>query len=176
MIHVYTRCPKCYQCRPSSRMHFLFKAQTHPSRSTPCRFFPAFSPCQAFKSVVQSRPHVSIHSNHTSHHAPVQSPPPHHLTFALFAFGSSLHGCFAFVCHPAITLSASPATCASCSFGLRVRTAFVVIGYVSCSSSVDMLLRQALFARSVTLLPSLEAHTASHTCDNRDDYLCVSPI
>jgi len=34
------------------------------------------------------------------------------VTLALFAFGSSLHGCFAIVRHPAITLSASPATCA----------------------------------------------------------------
>ena len=92
--------------------------------------FPVFSPCQAFKSVVQSRPHVSIHSNpHITPctHAITPSPSSHPRSLRVWILVAWL---FAFVCHPAITLSGSPTTCAGLLFGLRVRLASVVIGYV----------------------------------------------
>jgi len=91
---------------------------------------PVFSPCQAFKSVVQSRPHVSIHSNpHITSctHAITSSPSSSPRSLHVWILAAWL---FAFVCHPAVTLSGSPATCAVLLFGLRVRLASVVIGYV----------------------------------------------
>jgi len=66
--------------------------------------------------------------NQTMH--PTQPPFPHHVTLALFAIGSSSHGCFAFVHHPAVALFASAATCAVMLFGSRVGIVLVVIGYV----------------------------------------------
>ncbi|KAF8501614.1 hypothetical protein F5888DRAFT_1249963 [Russula emetica] len=82
--------------------------------------FPVFSPCQAFKSVVQYRPHVSIHSNpHITlcTHAITSSPSFHPRSLRVWILVAWL---FAFVCHPAVMLSGSPATCAVSLFGLRV--------------------------------------------------------
>jgi hypothetical protein len=110
-------------------MQFLFKAKLTPLRSTPCRFYQFSRLVKLSKSVVQSRPHVTIHSNphivHPCNHLfPIISPS---LSLRVWILAAWL---FAFVCHPAVTLSGSPATCAVLLFGLRVRLASVVIGYV----------------------------------------------
>ena len=39
MIYIRTRCPSAINVAPSSRMHFIFKEQAHPLRSTPRRCF-----------------------------------------------------------------------------------------------------------------------------------------
>lgn len=65
----------------------------------------------------------------TSHRAPMQSPLPHHLT----SLSSRLDPRCMAVCirmSPRRTLSRSPATCGALLFGLQVRLATVVIGYV----------------------------------------------
>ena len=90
-----------------------------------------FSPCQAFKSFVRFSHLVQLPSNpyHQTMH-PMQPPFPHHVTLALFAIGSSSHGCFAFVHHPTVALFASATTCAVMLSGLRAGIVLVVIGYV----------------------------------------------
>jgi hypothetical protein len=128
--------------------------------------FPVFSPCQAFKSVVQYRPHVSIHPNpHITlcTHAITSSPSSHPRFLRVWILVARL---FAFVCHPTVTLSGSPATCA------------VLLWFASeislcrhwiclCSYSVDMLLRQALslpfifLPRPKHILPAIPAITVT---------------
>lgn len=93
--------------------------------------FPVFSPCQAFKSVVQYRPHVSIHPNPPitlCTHAITSSSLYHPRFLRVWILVARL---FAFICCSAVTLSGSPTTCAVLLFGLRVRLASVVIEYAS---------------------------------------------
>ena len=121
---------------------------------------PVFSPCQAFKSVVQSRPHVSIYSNPhiTCTHAITSSPSSHPRSLRVWILVAWL---FAFACYPVVTLSGSPTTYAVLPFGLRVRLASVVIGHVFVLPALICFCDK----------PSPSVHIASHTRDNCDDYL-----
>jgi hypothetical protein len=150
-------------------MHLLFKAKLTPLRSTPCRFYQFSRPVKLSKSVVQSRPHVTIHSNPhiLCTHAITSSPSSHPRSLRVWIIAAWL---FAFV-----TLSGSPATCAVLLFGLRVRLASVVIEYVFVLPALICVCDKPSPFPSI-FLPRPEAHTARHTRDNCDDYLCVSPI
>jgi hypothetical protein len=155
-------------------MHSYLKPNS-PVKVNSLSLFPVFSPCQAFKSVVQSRPHVSIHSNpHITlcTHAITFSLPSHPRFLRVWILAAWL---FAFVCRPAVMLSGSPTTCAVLLFGLRVRLASVVIGYAFVLPALICVCDKPSPLPSI-FLPSLEAHTAGHTRDNCDDYLYVSPI
>ena len=96
MIYIRTRYPSAINVAPSSRMHFIFKEQAHSLRSTPrrCFSFLALSSFQV-RCAVPTTCVIIFQHNHIMH--PMQSPLPYHVTLALFAFGSILHGCFAYV-------------------------------------------------------------------------------
>jgi cyclin-like protein len=177
MIHACTRYPKCYQSHTLiSCMHLIFKAQTHLSRFTPCRFL-QFSRLVKLSSPLCSPPSC-VNTLQSTHHImhPMQSPLPHHLTLALFAaFGSSLHGLFCICMSPCCIAFRVPRHL--CSLALwfasevslcRHRICLVLQALICFCDKPSPLLS--------TFLPSLEAHTAGHTRDNCDDYLCVSPI
>ena len=143
MIHV---CPPPFEVLSashlqhiSSRTHFHILSPHLLSEARPLVAVPNFSPCQAFKSVCAVQTLCALRSHiHTN----ISCTPCNHLfsynvTLALFAVGSSLHGCFAFVHRLAIAFVASAATCGVLSSCRLHRNCFD-------SSNVDMLPRQAL--------------------------------
>jgi len=104
-----------------------------------------FFALSSFQLLCSSDPlckYVSIHAITScitcNHLFPIISP-----SFS-FAIGSSLHGCFASVCHPAVTLCASAAACAFLFSGSRMGRSLSSSEMSLCSSSVDILPRQAI--------------------------------
>ena len=169
-------CPKCYQRTLISRMHFIFNTQAHFLRSTPCR-------CFSFLALSSFQVRCAVP---TSCVITFQSTQSHHASHAITTCSLS--------CHPRslrvwiliawlFCIHMSPHRNAFCILPPLVQSCSLVCEWnqplsssdMFCSPSVDMLLRQALPLPS-TYPPSPEAHTASHTRHNRDDYLCVSPI
>ena len=96
----------------------------------------------------------------------MQSPLPHHLTSLSSRFDPR---CMAVCIRMSPRRNAFWVSRYLCSLALWFASEVSLCRHriCLCSSSVDMLLRQAL-------PPSI--HTASHTRDNCDDYLCISPI
>ena len=106
-----------------------------------------------FRHLVQLR---SIQSNHASHATTF----PHHVTLALFAIGSSSHGRFTFVHHPAVALLASAANCA-------VMLPWFASGNSPCRHRICFCFFPALLCFCDKPYPLLLTFLPSHTRDKR---------
>ncbi len=176
MIHVCTCCPKCYQM---SHPHLACISYLKPKLTCRGLLLVAFSSFLALSSF-QVRcvvPTSCVNTFQSTHHiTPVQSPLPHHLTPRSLRVWILAAWLFCIRMSPRCNAFCISRHLCILLFWFASEVSLCRHRICLCSSGIDILMRQALSPVPSTSLPSPEAHTASHICDNCDDYLWVSPI